>query len=336
MKKTKLRNISNIRKNLRSHQPSLFQLITILKSFSLFFSSLKRSISHSRQGELIILGESLLYATFPVITILSFAGISPLFSAALSTGLSVVFFFFLVTLQKKWGDFQKKGIWKDLLLTSFLIGIVFYLLVFCGLTGTTAINASIIGLMEIFFSFLFFHLFLGEKSPFLHILGALLMAVGAFIILFPKEFFMHWGDFLLLIAMAVAPFGNYFQKKARAKVSGSFLLFIRSFISSIFLSLFALFLEEVPSTFEMINILPLLLFNGFAVFGFSKLLWVEGIHRISVQKATAINAVTPLFTMVFAYFFLAEVPSFWQILGFIPIAGGIFLLTWEQKTISPF
>jgi drug/metabolite transporter (DMT)-like permease len=294
----------------------------------------KYSLSKSRQGELIIVGESLLYATFPVVTILSFVGISPFFSVAFTTALSFFFFFLLVTVQKKWGEMKKKGIWKDILLTSLIIGVVFYTLVFWGLTATTAINASIIGLMEMFFSFLFFHFFLGERSSFFHVLGAVLMATGAFIVLSPTAFHLNSGDFFLLLAMAIVPFGNYFQKKARARVSAGVLLLVRSFISTVFLFPFALFFGDLPSQTQFFISFPFLLFNGIVVFGVSKVLWIEGIHRIPVQKATAINAITPFFTMVFAYFLLNEIPSLWQILGLIPIMAGIFLLTREKKIFS--
>ncbi|MCK5461036.1 EamA family transporter [Candidatus Gracilibacteria bacterium] len=37
-------------------------------------------------------------------------------------------------------------------------------------------------------------------------------------------------------------------------------------------------------------------------------------------------SINPLFTLIFAYFILHEVPTWWQAFGFIPIVIGILLI----------
>ena len=61
--------------------------------------------------------------------------------------------------------------------------------------------------------------------------------------------------------------------------------------------------------------------------GFSKILWIEGIHRIPVGKAVSLEAINPAFTLILAYFILHEIPTKWQIFGFLPIFIGVLFVT---------
>lgn len=295
---------------------------------------MKHLLSQTRQGELIIAGESVLWGAFPVIAILSFSQIAPPFAAAWSTLFSALFFIILVTVQKKWGDAKKLDAWKDILLSALIIGILFYALLFWGLTKTTSGNASIVGLMEIFFSFFFFEFLFKEKSPRSHIYGAILMIIGAMMVISHGELRFHSGDFLVLLAAAIAPIGNHFQRKARKKVSSGFLMLVRSGIGAVFLFVFAFLTCPLPEITVLFEALPFLFLSGTILLGFSKILWLEGIHRISVPKACTINSISPIFTLIFAYFLLGEIPTIWQIAGFVPIFVGILFVTRTHKKTS--
>jgi drug/metabolite transporter (DMT)-like permease len=61
--------------------------------------------------------------------------------------------------------------------------------------------------------------------------------------------------------------------------------------------------------------------------GLSKLLWIEGIHRISVTKASALSSMSPLLTLLFAWLLLGNVPSIFQLVSFIPMFFGVLLLS---------
>lgn len=63
------------------------------------------------------------------------------------------------------------------------------------------------------------------------------------------------------------------------------------------------------------------------VYVVSKLMWIEALHRISITKLSAMFALVPMMTLIFAYFFLDEVPQFRQVLGIVPILLGGYLLT---------
>ncbi|MGC9352171.1 MAG: EamA family transporter, partial [Sulfurovum sp.] len=59
----------------------------------------------------------------------------------------------------------------------------------------------------------------------------------------------------------------------------------------------------------------------------SKMLWIEALHRTSVTKVSAMMGLMPVFTLIFAYFYLGEVPEFRQVIGVIPVLIGGYLLT---------
>jgi drug/metabolite transporter (DMT)-like permease len=185
--------------------------------------------------------------------------------------------------------------------------------------------------MELFFSYLLFNVWRKESFSAGHTFGALLMLAGAVIILYPKQgLVFHGGDFLVLAATACAPIGNFYQQKLRKLVSSETIVFLRSiFAIPVFFAL-AFALKVNPSFAAIQKSFWFLAINGIIILGVSKLLWMEGIHRISVTKANALSSIAPLFTLLFAYIFLHQSSTIWQLTAFIPLAGGLLLLTHDK------
>ncbi|MBI3618631.1 DMT family transporter [Candidatus Peregrinibacteria bacterium] len=286
------------------------------------------TLTKTRAGELFVLTEAFLWSLFPVITILTFSAMGPLFSAGISTILSSFFFAGLLTLRGTWSQLRRKTAWKDVLLASLLIGVVLYGLFFVGLRATTAGNASIMALMEVFFSFLILGIIVGHEAlDGRHLVGALCMVGGALLILLPKSFGWHSGDLLIVLAIAFGPIGNLHAQRARKIVSAECIMFVRSTISGCSLLLLALLLEPWPSVAGISSSIEFLLINGFVMMGFEKILWQEAIHRIPITKAISLASIAPLFTLVFARLFLHERIMAYQIAAFVPIFVGVVLLT---------
>ncbi len=292
-------------------------------------------ISETRKGEIAIYSQGILWSLFPIITILSYSSLDPLTSLAWSTALASVFFAVWVTIKHKWYELKHKSAMFDVLMATLFIGIFFYSLYFFGLKYTTAGNASIIALMQIFFSFLFFNIFKKEFISSQQILGILLMLLGALVILLPGFTEFNKGDVLIFIAMTFAPFGNFFQQRARKKISSETMMLIRSIITFPIVLIMAKLLGETIALSNLKDSIWLILINGLVLLGFSKILWLEAIHRISVTKAVSLSSITPLFTLFFAFLILKEIPTAWQLTAFVPLFLGILLLTsnknWLQK-----
>lgn len=288
-------------------------------------------ISRERKGELFIFTQASLWALFPVLTILSYSKISPLISLGISTIFATIFFTIMLSIKKKWHEIKNTSAIKDILWATIFIGILYYLLIFIGLLYTSAGNASIIALTEVFFSYLFFNVWKKDPLPLHHMAGAVLMIAGAIIVLYPNLHEFRLGDILIVIAAAFPPFGNFFAREARKKVSSETIMFIRSLISVVVVLLLALIFKNNFSFQSIKDSILLLVINGIFLMGFSKILWLEGIHRISIVKANALGSISPLLTLLYAWIFLRDIPTFWQLFSFIPMFFGIILLGTNKK-----
>ena len=285
-------------------------------------------MSEKQKGELSLYGQVLLSALFPVITVLTVSAISPLYAAAIGTGLSALFFAAVLTVRRRWLLPQSRTVWIDMLLATCFNGIVFYTLIFIGYKYTSAGNGAVMSLMEVFFTFLIVNLLVKhERFVAIHAAGGLLMAVGALFILISKwNGNVHSGDLLIVLATMSAPIGNIFAKRARRQSSAEMLMFVRSVIGAFFLFLLAAGFESAPTLPTLVSLWFPLLFSGFLYLGLSKLLWVEAIHRLPIAKTISLSAINIPLALLFAWMFLGQSPTTEQIVALLPMIGGMFLL----------
>jgi drug/metabolite transporter (DMT)-like permease len=61
--------------------------------------------------------------------------------------------------------------------------------------------------------------------------------------------------------------------------------------------------------------------------GVAKIFWVEALHLISITKASAMAAITPVLTIFLAYLLLDEVPIATQLIAIVPIVFGGYMIT---------
>jgi drug/metabolite transporter (DMT)-like permease len=279
-----------------------------------------------RMGEIIILSQAVIWALFPVFTKLSFASFSPILSLAWTTLFSAFFFLAVAIYRKSWTNFFKKELLLSLLWASLIIGVLLYFLYFIGLKYTSAGNAGIIATFEILFTFLFFNVWRGEFLDKKHLLGAILMFASVVIILSPNFSSLHAGDLLILMGFIMAPLANHFQKKLRQHIASEQILLFRTVIATPVLFLLAYFIEGNLALPAKIN-WPAFLLNALILFGLTKLLWVEAIHRISVTKAISLSSISPIFTLLFAFLILKDYPTTIQLVS-LPLAlAGVYFLT---------
>ncbi|MCB9802324.1 MAG: DMT family transporter [Pseudomonadales bacterium] len=286
----------------------------------------KKHPSSERIGEASILIQAALWSLFPIITVLSYSGLQPIISLAWTTLFSCFFFFLVIIAKQSWTAIRSKKVLLPLLFIALFNGIGFYFFYFLGLTLTSPGNAAIVATFEVFFSFLLFNVLQKEALTPSHVLGMICMVISAIIIFFPTDLSLQKGDFFILLAAAVAPMGNHFQKQVRTHLKTEQILAFRTIISVPFLFLMAIMLGEqvvLPTG----NTLLLVIFSGVVLFGISKMLWIEGIFRISVTKAISLSSVAPVLTLVFAYLILGETPTKVQLVA-VPLAvAGVLLLT---------
>ncbi len=284
-------------------------------------------MTKEREGEFYAFLLGILESWFPILTIWAIAYVGAIHTYAYAIVVAILFFLILAWKHGTLGRLLDKNARKDLLLTALFITLLF-LFIYIGLRYTTAGNMSLIIFLQLFFAYLYFNVLGREKMVPVHTFGALLMGIGALIVLYPEEFGgLNIGDALILLAAAIAPIANYYQQRARLYVPSETILLFRYLFALPLLLLFAHLFEPEPTLEKLYKALPWILASGLLVMGVAKILWVEALHRISITKLSAMTALIPLFTMIFAYLFLQEIPTPRQMLGVPFILLGGLLIT---------
>ncbi|WP_345985971.1 DMT family transporter [Sulfurimonas sp. HSL-1656] len=279
-----------------------------------------------RQGELYAVVLSLLESWFPILALVAVQSIGPLNTYGFILIIATAVLLLLLYVREGFGGLADREALPDLLWTSFYITLLFTL-VFIGLRYTTAGNMAVILTLQLFFSYLYFNLPGREKLDALHTFAAFMMGSGAVVILFPATFAFNPGDLLILLAAATAPLANLYQKRARQRVSALAILTFRNLAALPVLFGAALFFEGFPSTGALLDVVPAITAVALLVYVLAKILWIEALHRIGITKLSAMIAFMPLFTLIFAYPTLGEVPTLRQLLGTLPILLGAYLIT---------
>jgi len=286
----------------------------------------EREADRQRRGEYFLLVEEFLWGWFPIVTVLSYRHLAPLWAMAITMFVATLFFAGLMLKKSCLRELAQPKAWLDLAMASLLI-LLLFLLLFVGLARTTAGNAALILFLQVFFAFCYFNLGQKEKMGHDHLAGAAMMSFGALLILFPGSSGFNLGDIMVLLAAIIAPAANRYQQRARAWVGATSLLFVRNLASLPVVFLLAWLSGPAPDKTALAAAWWLLLANGLLLMGLSKLFWIEAIHRMSVTKASAMTALSPMFTLLFAYAVLGEVPGRLQLLGALPILLGGVLIT---------
>jgi drug/metabolite transporter (DMT)-like permease len=283
-------------------------------------------MTKEREGEILMVGLAILESWFPIFSIVSMSYIGALHTYTYSLLIALAFFIIIMFKRDKFKELKNKEAYKDLLLTSFWITSLFAL-VFIGMRYTTAGNMAVIIFLQLLFSYLYFNVFGKEKMHSLHVWGAFIMGIGALIILIPDELTFNKGDLLILVAAAIAPLANLYQKRAREFCSSETILGFRTLVGLPFIALMAWAFEPAVRYDAFVSALPSLLFIGILIYVVSKIMWIEALHRTSITKLSAMMGLVPMMTLIFAYFYLNEVPELRQVLGIIPVLVGGYLLT---------
>lgn len=284
------------------------------------------TLSETRKGELYTFAQAIAGALLPVVVVLSYRSLSPLASLAWNTLFAAAFLVFVLLYRGTYRDLLHRALWRNCALVALFMS-VFYVFFFAALELTTPGNVAIMMLFEVFTSYLFFRIFFGETVSKNHVFGALLTVVGAAIVLFKDFSGINVGSVLVIVGVLFAPAGNYFQQRARQLGSAEAVLFLRYILSlPIFFGLAQLF----GRSWTIVDVQTSLIFlfvSGFFIFGFSKLWWIESIHRIPVPKAIALSEIAPFATLLFAWVILGQRPDSWQLVSLVPLVLGTLLLS---------
>lgn len=292
-----------------------------------------KNLSQERIGELMIVGETLLYSILPVIIAHTTKIMPPILFAGASTLIAAISTFIYIVLTKQLKDLKNPKAIKYSLLISIFIIIIPSIFIFIGSSKTSGINTTILLQSEILATLLIFGILSIEKITLKKILGGILIFLGASFIVFNGTLSINTGDLLIFAGVFFYPIGNIYGKKALEVTSPSVILFIRNIFGGLVLTAISLLFETDTNAFASIKTnLLIVLFSGIIIYHLSKLMWYEGIKRIDVTKATSITlGASPVLGLIFSMIFLKEIPTIFQMIGFVLILIGIFSITFKNK-----
>ena len=143
-------------------------------------------MSKEREGEWMMVGSALFESWFPILSISAMAYVGALHTYAYSLVVALFFFLLIMYRRGRFTELSNREAYPDLLWTTFWITFLF-ILVFIGMRYTTAGNMAVIIFLQLLFSYLYFNVFGKEKMHKIHLWGALLMGIGAIVILLPEN-----------------------------------------------------------------------------------------------------------------------------------------------------
>jgi len=286
-------------------------------------------MNNEKRGILFACVFAALEGSFPILSIFILKYMGSIYAYTFSITIAMLLFMLYLSARHKLHELFVKDALYDLLMTAFLINLMF-VLIFIGLRFTTAGNMSVIIIMQLFFAYLYFNILGPDRLGAVPTVGALLMAAGGVIVVFPENFTVNTGDLLILLAAAIAPIANLYQKRARDYVSSETVLAFRYAAAiPVLLGLAYLFERSISNT-EFLDALPFILLNGILVFTLAKILWIEALHITSITKLSAMVSLIPVFTLIFAYLIFGDMPTPRQFLGIVPVIAGSLLISQKE------
>ena len=248
-------------------------------------------------------------------------------SACLSQLLALLVITPFALSNKTFSSIFKLRVMKYVLLSCILTGVIFYSLVFIAVKHLDPVTISILLLFELPATYIVLVLFGKEKVRMIQLVGSILVLIASVMVVYKEGLAIHSMSILVIIAVFFAPMGNYYNKVSREYVSATVFLCVRGVLSALFIFVLAIFFEGLPTKGDIYSSLYFIIPNGILVFGLSKILWVEGIYRISIGKAISLNSTFPLVTMLGSYLLLGIVPTNIQYYALVPGFLGVYLLT---------
>ncbi len=285
-----------------------------------------------RLGELFIILQALMWGMFPVLA--NKSNLPALLSAGICTLLSVLVLAPLAFKERiKW---ELINIYTliNLLITTLVLGFGFTALVFMANESSDPVTISILLLGEVPATFFILTLVGHEKLSFKQMFGGLLVVASSCFVILKGSLSTAESDLLVIVAVIATPLAHYYGKQLGRALTSTQILAFRNFVAGILLILVSRYLEPLPHRVELISSLPYLLPNAILVFGISKVLWQEGIFRLTIGKAASLNSIFPIVTMVGAYILIGSKPETRQILAVFPAILGVYLVTRIEPKIA--
>jgi len=220
--------------------------------------------------------------------------------------------------------------WKTIFLLALFQPFLYFIGENIGLTYTSSTVAAVIIATIPLFSPIASYLFLKERISLMNLLGILISIVGVFLVIIKPDLSFSVspiGIMLLLLAVFSAIAYSIVLVRLAGKYNVYTLVTYQNAIGVLFfIPIFFTFEYHnfLSVTFSWDYVVPLLELAVFAS-SLAFLFFTYGIQNLGVVRANTLANIIPVFTAVFAYFFIGERLNFFNSLGIAVVIFGLFL-----------
>ncbi len=234
--------------------------------------------------------------------------------------------------------FSKEGLFltRSFFWKLFFLGIVgntiFQLLFIHGLNWTTASNTSIVMAMTPVFVALLSSLARQERIHWAAWGGILISLIGFYFVITKQAGTFHYswqslrGDLMIFAGNLCWAIYTVYSRPLLEKISPLKLTAVTMAIGTVFFLPFCMGdifrLRPAEISFKA---WVLLFYSGLFALVVSYLIWYYSVKRVGNSKTAIYGNITPIFTVLLAYIFLAERLSFLQVAGALIIFIGVYL-----------
>lgn len=283
--------------------------------------------------DILLIGVCILEGFFPIIVKSTASVFPPFFFVGISSAVAAFLYFLVITLRGGFRIALPFPVFIDCLLVSLFI-FTGFILIFVGAKYTTAINTALLLQFEMVTTYIVYEFFFRQSHTRRQLAGATIVFCGSLLVLYNGSFALNKGDLIILSSTFCFPFGNFFAKRALKSLPPTHVLFLRfSIVVPVLLGLSLMF-ENLSGISQLLSDHGwLVLLYAVCILFCSKLLWYSGLRHMSVSRGIFILMAYPAFTLVFAFALLREMPTWYQVLGFVIAMTGIFILTRTKDSI---
>lgn len=233
---------------------------------------------------------------------------------------------------KDWRILKKisKKQWILLVIIGLVGGSIPFLLFFKGLSLTTAAKGAFLHkTMFIYVAFLAL-IFLREKIDKKFLLGGLFLILGSLFLLKRIPYSINQGDLLIFLATLFWAAENIISKYVLKELPGRTVAWARMFFGSLFIFLFLLFTNQLPSLSGVtLTQISWIFVTGAILFGYV-MTWYSGLKYIPVSQAAVILLLGSPITTLLSLIWTGQV-TLQGILSGILIIFGVILIFGLKK-----
>lgn len=243
---------------------------------------------------------------------------------------SIILVLFLFVTKQGFGV-EKRDIWK-LVVLGIIGNTVYQILFIHGINLTSASNTSIIMAMTPVSVALLSSFLKHENIHWAAWLGILLSFVGFYLVITeqPGKFVFSWenlkGDMMIFFGNLVWAVYTVFSKPLLGRISPLKWSSLTLAAGTLFYIPFCVpaFARQDFSRISF-KAWAILAFSGLFALAISYVIWYASVKRVGNSKTVIYGNVLPIFTVIFAYAFIAEKIGIWQAVGALILLGGVYL-----------